>query len=40
VVTADAAAAHERIAAATAAYKKRFNQKSVGIVTRMMCAAF
>jgi len=40
VVTADEAAARARIEAATAAYKRRFKQKSVGVVTRPVCAAF
>lgn len=40
IVTADNAAARERLAAAAAAYKQRFQQKSVGIVTRSVCAAF
>jgi hypothetical protein len=40
VVTADDAAAREHIAAAAAAYIKRFDQRSVGIVTRPVCAAF
>ena len=40
VVTADDAAARERIAAAAAAYKQRFKQQSVGVVTRSVCAAF
>lgn len=40
VMTADDAAARARIAAATAAYIKRFHQKSVGVVTQPVCAAF
>jgi Protein of unknown function (DUF3574) len=32
--------AHERIAAAAEAYKMRFHQKSVGIVTQTVCAGF
>ena len=40
VVTADDAAARERIAAAAAAYKQRFRQKSVGVVTQIVCAVF
>jgi len=40
VVTTDDVSARERIEAAAAAYKQRFKQKSVGIVTRSVCAAF
>lgn len=40
VVTADDADARARVAAATAAYIKQFNQKSVGVVTQAVCAAF
>lgn len=40
VVMADDAAARANIAAAAAAYIKRFNQKSIGIVTQPVCAAF
>lgn len=39
-VTPDDADTRARIAAATAAYIKRFNQKSVGVVTQPVCAAF
>ena len=37
---ADAAPARERIALAAAAYKKRFKQDSVAVVTRAVCVAF
>jgi len=40
VVTTDDSAARERIAAATAAYRQRFKQQSVGVLTRPVCAAF
>lgn len=40
VVTAADAEARERIAAATKAYVARFRQKSVGVVTQPVCAAF
>ena len=40
IVTADDAPARERIAAAAAAYKQRFKQMSVGVLTRPVCAAF
>jgi Protein of unknown function (DUF3574) len=40
VVTADGAPADDRIAAIVAAYKQRFHQKSVGVVTSPACAAF
>lgn len=36
----DEAPARERIAAAAAAYKQRFRQDSVAIVTRAVCVAF
>jgi hypothetical protein len=36
----DAPAARERIAAIAQAYKTRFHQQSVGVVTRPVCAAF
>ncbi len=38
IVPADTGA--EKIAAVAAAYKKQFRQKSVGIVTRQVCASF
>jgi Protein of unknown function (DUF3574) len=40
IVTADDAAASERIASIVAAYQRRFHQKSVGVVTSPVCAAF
>jgi hypothetical protein len=40
IVTADDAAAREKIAAIVAAYKQRFHQQSVGVVTRAVCAGF
>jgi hypothetical protein len=41
IVTADGAPlVDDRIAAVTAAYKQRFRQKSVGVVTSPACAAF
>src|SRR5712671_5286382 len=40
IVTADDAPARERIAAIVAAYKQRFRQRSVGVISRPVCAAF
>jgi hypothetical protein len=40
VVTADDAQTYERIDAIVAAYKRRFQQRSVGVLTRPACAAF
>lgn len=40
VVTADDGGARERIAAVTRAYITRFRQKSVGLLTQPVCAAF
>ena len=40
IVTTDDAGARERISAVAAAYKERFQQRSVGVVTRPVCAAF
>jgi hypothetical protein len=40
IVTADDAAARDKIDAIAQAYKKKFRQQSVGIVTRTVCAAF
>ena len=40
VVMADDPGAHERLAAAASAYIRQFKQKSVGVVTRPVCAAF
>ena len=39
IVTADAEAAG-KVAAIVSAYKQRFHQQSVGVVTRPVCAAF
>jgi uncharacterized protein DUF3574 len=39
IVTADDAAA-DKVAAIVSAYKQRFHQQSVGVVTRPVCAAF
>jgi Protein of unknown function (DUF3574) len=39
-VLSDSTKARERIAAAAEAYKTRFHQKSIGIVTQTVCAAF
>jgi Protein of unknown function (DUF3574) len=40
VTVGDASLVDDRIAAVTAAYKQRFRQKSVGVVTSPACAAF
>jgi hypothetical protein len=40
IVTADNPGIRERIDAASAAYKAKFRQQSVGIVTDTVCAAF
>jgi hypothetical protein len=40
IVTESGASADDRIAAVVAAYKQRFHQKSVGVVTSPACAAF
>jgi hypothetical protein len=40
IVTADDAAARDKVAAIARAYKEKFHQQSVGIVTRAVCAAF
>jgi Protein of unknown function (DUF3574) len=40
IVTADDLASRDKIAAIVAAYKDRFRQQSVGVVTRPVCAAF
>jgi hypothetical protein len=40
VVTPDDSASRERLLAVIDAYKRRFRQKSVGLVTRPVCAAF
>jgi Protein of unknown function (DUF3574) len=39
-VTAEEAPVQERIAAIVAAYKQRFRQRSVGVISRPVCAAF
>ncbi len=40
IVVPDEAAMHDRITAIVAAYKHKFRQQSVGVVTRPVCAAF
>jgi hypothetical protein len=40
VFVSDGAAVRERIAEAAAAYKRRFKQDSVAVVTRAVCVAF
>jgi hypothetical protein len=40
IVAAADAQAYERIDAVVAAYKRRFQQRSVGVLTRPVCAAF
>jgi hypothetical protein len=40
IVTADDAPARDKIAAIVAAYKEQFHQRSVGVVSRPVCAAF
>jgi|SRR5215471_11885114 len=40
VVTTEDAAVRDRIAAIVAAYKVRFRQRSVGVISRPVCAAF
>jgi hypothetical protein len=40
VVTAEDAAVRDRIAAIVAAYKLRFRQRSVGVISHPVCAAF
>src|SRR5260370_39603902 len=40
IVAADEAPVRERIAAIVAAYKQRFRQRSVGVISRSVCAAF
>jgi len=39
-VAAEEAPVRERIAAIVAAYKQRFRQRSVGVISRSVCAAF
>ena len=40
IVTVDDAAARDRIAAIVGTYKQRFRQRSVGVISRSVCAAF
>jgi hypothetical protein len=40
IVTADDAPVGERIGAIVAAYKRRFRQRSVGVISRPVCASF
>jgi hypothetical protein len=40
IVTADEAPVGDRIAAIVAAYKQRFRQRSIGVVSISVCAAF
>jgi uncharacterized protein DUF3574 len=40
IVTADDAAARDKIAGIVAAYKLQFRQQSVAVITRPVCAAF
>ena len=40
IVAAEEAPVRERIAAIVAAYKQRFRQRSVGVISRPVCAAF
>lgn len=40
IVTADGASATDRIAAIVAAYKQQFRQRSVGVISHSVCAAF
>ena len=40
IVTADDGAGRERIAEIVAAYKRRFHQRSVGVISHSVCAAF
>ena len=40
IVTADNAAARGRIATIVAAYKQQFRQRSVGVISHSVCAAF
>src|SRR6266481_3423121 len=40
IVAADDAPARDRIAAIVAAYKQRFRQRSVGVISRSVCASF
>jgi hypothetical protein len=40
IVTANDATVYEKVDAIVAIYKKRFHQRSVGVITGMVCAAF
>jgi hypothetical protein len=40
IVTADNAAARDQIATIVAAYKQQFRQRSVGVISHAVCAAF
>jgi uncharacterized protein DUF3574 len=40
IVTADNAAARDQIATIVAAYKQQFGQRSVGVISHSVCAAF
>jgi len=40
IVMPNGETAHQRLEAAAAAYKQRFHQQSVGVVTRPVCAEF
>src|SRR6266849_2298239 len=40
IVAADDAPARDRITAIVAAYKQRFRQRSIGVISRSVCAAF
>ncbi len=40
IVTADNAAASDQIATIVAAYKQQFRQRSVGVISHAVCAAF
>jgi len=40
IVTAEDAPVHDRIASIVAAYKRQFRQRSVGVISRSVCAAF
>jgi hypothetical protein len=40
IVTADDAPARDKIAAIVTAYKQKFRQQSVGVISRPVCAAF
>ncbi|MGX1785320.1 DUF3574 domain-containing protein [Bosea sp. NPDC055332] len=40
IATIDEAGNHEKLAAVTEAYKRRFNQQSVGLILKPACASF